>query len=280
MALHLIKLCVGCESIADLTGWIAENSTARRARKLPDEQVHVTRMMPKRIEEILDGGSLYWVIKGQISCRQAIIDLRDIPADATRIDKPGLMLAPGLVDLQVNGGGGVQWNHDLTPAGLTKIIAAHHAQGTTHLLPTLISDSVAHMEQAIACARDVRRVNDAVLGVHLEGPCLNPQRSGIHPKDHLQNILHDLLRFDLREVGVCLLTLAPELFTPDQLRALVAHGYILSAGHSTADAQTLTLARQAGLRGVTHLFNAMGGLSARNPGLSGAALDDDGLYFG
>ncbi|MCX8504226.1 MAG: DUF1489 domain-containing protein [Beijerinckiaceae bacterium] len=78
MALHLIKLCVGCESIADLTGWIAENSAARRARKLPDEQVHVTRMMPKRIEEILDGGSLYWVIKGQISCRQAIIDLRAV----------------------------------------------------------------------------------------------------------------------------------------------------------------------------------------------------------
>ena len=69
MALHLIKLCVGCESIADLTGWIAENSAARRARKLPDEQVHVTRMMPKRIAEIIDGGSLYWVIKGQISCR-------------------------------------------------------------------------------------------------------------------------------------------------------------------------------------------------------------------
>ena len=78
MALHLIKLCVGCESIADLTGWIAETSAARRARKLPDEQVHVTRMMPKRVEEILDGGSLYWVIKGQISCRQAIIDLRAV----------------------------------------------------------------------------------------------------------------------------------------------------------------------------------------------------------
>ena len=78
MALHLIKLCVGCESIADLTGWIAENSAARRARKLPDEQVHVTRMMPKRIAEIIDGGSLYWVIKGQISCRQAIIDLRAV----------------------------------------------------------------------------------------------------------------------------------------------------------------------------------------------------------
>jgi hypothetical protein len=78
MALHLIKLCVGCESIADLTSWITETSAARRARGVLDEQVHTTRMMPKRIAELLDGGSLYWVIKGQISCRQAIIDLRAV----------------------------------------------------------------------------------------------------------------------------------------------------------------------------------------------------------
>ena len=78
MALHLIKLCVGCESIADLTAWIAESSVARRARGMKDEQTHVTRMMPKRVEEILDGGSLYWVIKGQISARQAILGIRAV----------------------------------------------------------------------------------------------------------------------------------------------------------------------------------------------------------
>jgi len=78
MALHLIKLCVGCESIADLTSWIEESSAARRARGMKDEQVHVTRMMPKRVDEILDGGSLYWVIKGQISARQVILDLRAV----------------------------------------------------------------------------------------------------------------------------------------------------------------------------------------------------------
>ncbi len=78
MPLHLIKLCVGCESIADLEGWIAETSAERRRRKQPDEQVHTTRMMPKRIPELLEGGSLYWVIKGMISCRQQILDLRAV----------------------------------------------------------------------------------------------------------------------------------------------------------------------------------------------------------
>ena len=78
MPLHIIKLCVGCESIADLEGWIAETSAERRRRKQPDEQVHTTRMMPKRIPELLEGGSLYWVIKGMIACRQTILDLRQV----------------------------------------------------------------------------------------------------------------------------------------------------------------------------------------------------------
>lgn len=76
MPLHIIKLCVGCESIADLEGWIAQEEAIAKKRGKSFEQIHVTRMMPKKVDDILDGGSLYWVIKGQVACRQAILDLK------------------------------------------------------------------------------------------------------------------------------------------------------------------------------------------------------------
>lgn len=82
MALHLIKLCVGCDGIDDLTGWIAATLAEKQRRGLEPVHIHRTRMMPKKIEEILDGGSLYWVIKGQIRAREAILDLRAVKDEA------------------------------------------------------------------------------------------------------------------------------------------------------------------------------------------------------
>ncbi len=78
MALHILKLCVGCDSIEDLVEWRDQDAALKRANKLPVEQYHVTRMFPQRKAEILDGGSLYWVIKGNVQCRQKIIDLRPV----------------------------------------------------------------------------------------------------------------------------------------------------------------------------------------------------------
>jgi hypothetical protein len=76
MPLHLIKLCVGCDSVADLEDWIAQKLKERKKRGQKLEHIHTTRMMPKRAEELSDGGSLYWVIKGQITCREKILDIR------------------------------------------------------------------------------------------------------------------------------------------------------------------------------------------------------------
>lgn len=100
MPLHIIKLCVGCESIADLEGWIAQEEAIAKKRGKPFEQIHVTRMMPKKVDDILNGGSLYWVIKGQVACRQAILDLKQftdrdgISRCAIHLGMPVVSVAP------------------------------------------------------------------------------------------------------------------------------------------------------------------------------------------
>jgi hypothetical protein len=95
MPLHILKLCVGCESIADLESWIDETLTLGRRLGKPEEQVHTTRMVPKRVDEIVDGGSLYWVIKGQIACRQPITAIRPFK-DADGIGRCHLVLEPAV----------------------------------------------------------------------------------------------------------------------------------------------------------------------------------------
>lgn len=96
MALHLLKLCVGCDGIADLESWIAESMALARRLRRPEEQVHTTRMVPKRVAEILDGGSLYWVIKGQVACRQRLTDIRPF-TDEQGISRCHLVLEPRVV---------------------------------------------------------------------------------------------------------------------------------------------------------------------------------------
>jgi hypothetical protein len=96
MALHLIKLCVGADSIQDLREWIDERLAERRRKKQPVEHVHTTRMVPTRVEELLDGGSLYWVIRGEISCRQRLLDIREFN-DKEGVRRCQLVLEPKVV---------------------------------------------------------------------------------------------------------------------------------------------------------------------------------------
>lgn len=99
MPLHLLKLCVGCDSIRDLTDWIEENMALARRLGRPEEQTHTTRMVPKRIGEIVDGGSLYWVIKGQVSARQRITDIRPF-TDADGIQRCHIVMEPGVTAVE------------------------------------------------------------------------------------------------------------------------------------------------------------------------------------
>jgi hypothetical protein len=97
MALHLIKLCVGADSIQDLRDWVAEKSLTAMAAGLEPHSIHTTRMVPKRVDELLDGGSLYWVIKGQVSARQKLLDLRTFKG-ADGIQRCELVLGPEVIE--------------------------------------------------------------------------------------------------------------------------------------------------------------------------------------
>jgi hypothetical protein len=99
MALHLIKLCVGCDSVKELQGWIRDRLKDKKKRGLPVEHVHTTRMMPKRVDDLLDGGSLYWVIRGELAARQKLRDVRSI-VDKDGISRCELVLDPKVVNVR------------------------------------------------------------------------------------------------------------------------------------------------------------------------------------
>lgn len=186
------------------------------------------------------------------------------------------ILAPGFVDLQVNGGGGILLNDAPDAAAMRAIAAAHRGLGTTAILPTLISGGRAQMRQALAAAASAAAdPASGVLGLHLEGPFLNPARRGIHPADSIIACTDaDLALLAGAYPMPVLITLAPEMVPAGSIAALCAAGRVVFAGHSEADWETMRAAFAQGCRGATHLFNAMSQLTPRAPGLVGAVLGD------
>jgi N-acetylglucosamine-6-phosphate deacetylase len=212
----------------------------------------------------------------------AICDAARVPADVTRHDLAGRILLPGFIDCQVNGGGGVLFNDPPGVAGIRAIGAAHRRFGTTGFLPTLISDVPEKMPIAIAAVdAAIAQGVPGVLGIHLEGPFISRERKGVHAAAFLHSPDADELRTagSLRH-GKTVLTLAPECVPADAIRQLVAAGVIVVAGHSNADYATVRAALDAGVRGFTHLYNAMSPLGSRAPGMVGAALDDADAWCG
>ncbi len=196
-------------------------------------------------------------------------------------DLCGCMLAPGFIDCQVNGGGGVLFNDTPTVEGIAHIAAAHRRFGTTGLLPTLISDDASVMRAAIDATRAaIRQGIPGVLGIHLEGPFLAPQRKGIHDADKFRAPTAADIDLIPDDAGKILLTVAPERVTPEILHALAARGVILSAGHTAATYAQTRAALDAGVSGFTHLFNAMSPLQSREPGAVGAALEHRASWCG
>lgn len=207
----------------------------------------------------------------------------DIPASVQdRRDLGGHMLAPGLIDIQVNGGGGLMFNDAPTLETIRTIAAAHRRFGTTGFLPTLISTDVDTMKTAIEAVRQaVSEAVPGVLGIHLEGPFLNAEKRGIHHADRFREL--DEAAFELitslPEARV-LVTLAPECIRADMISRLSDKGVIVFGGHSAATYTQTREALAAGMRGFTHLFNAMNPMQSRDPGMVGAALEDRDSWCG
>ena len=214
---------------------------------------------------------------------EAIVDLDKVPKHLDVIDIGGLNIAPGFIDLQVNGGGGVLFNDELTEAGVSKIYDAHKRFGTTSFLPTLITTSVDRMLQAIEVVKScTKNGKSGVLGLHIEGPYISRTKAGAHDKNNIRNISNDELRILLqtgREV-IKVITVAPEAVKEDHIRLLVQNNIMVSAGHSEATYEQAMEAFKWGVSQTTHLFNAMTQFSSREPGLVGATLDSANVWAG
>lgn len=206
----------------------------------------------------------------------------DLPDGIARHDLQGAWLLPGFIDAQVNGGGGVLFNNAPTVETLRRIGDAHRRYGTTGFMPTLISDDLDVMGAAIAATRQaISEGVPGVLGIHLEGPYLAPARKGTHDAGKFR--VPDLREIELAsslDNGVTLITLAPEQVPAQSIEALVARGAIVAAGHTAASYEQVRVGLDAGIRGFTHLYNAMSPLQGREPGAVGAALEDAGSWCG
>lgn len=196
-------------------------------------------------------------------------------------DLGGGLLAPGYIDVQVNGGGGVLFNEDPTAEGIARIAAAHRRHGTVGLLPTLVTDTPQVMAAAIAAAREARHSTPATLGIHLEGPFLDPHRKGAHELRYIRDLEPgDIATIANANCGAVMLTLAPNRVRVESIVELARHGVLVSLGHSNASYAEACAAVRAGARAFTHLFNAMSAPAGREPCMVGAALDLSDAFVG
>jgi N-acetylglucosamine-6-phosphate deacetylase len=243
---------------------------------------------PKRYaiaaDKIFDGSTKHKdaavVIEGSVI--ESVIPQSELAAGLrTRKLSSGTWLAPGFIDIQVNGGGDVLFNNSPTPEAVLTMAAAHRKFGTTALLPTFITDTYEKMEAAIAAAQSLVGKDPSVLGIHLEGPFLSPEKAGAHDPSLMRPpgpADLEILCADRR--GVLLVTLAPERVPKGFITRLVQSDVRVTLGHSMATYNETRAAMAEGLSGFTHLFNAMMPLASREPGPVAAALESPNAWFG
>jgi len=228
---------------------------------------------------VMRGACTVLVDDGRIA---AVLGDGEVPdgTDVTTLPS-GTLLAPGFIDLQVNGGGGALFNNAIDVDCIRSIAGAHAYAGTTSVLPTLISGTRAQIAAALSAARQaISQSVPGMLGLHLEGPFISLARRGIHPAANLRQITGEDVSLIGKAGLPCLLTLAPEHVLGAEIGALAARGVRVFAGHTDATAAQAQAGLRAGITGFTHLFNAMSQFGSRAPGAVGCALADGAAYAG
>jgi N-acetylglucosamine-6-phosphate deacetylase len=206
----------------------------------------------------------------------------ELPRDThVHVLPAGAWLAPGFIDVQVNGGGDVLFNDSPTAEAVAAIAKAHRKFGTTGLLPTFITDAAEKMAAAIDAVQTAMQCEPGVLGVHLEGPFISPERPGVHDRQFIRMITPDDIALLTRpRKGVTLITLAPEEMPKGAIAQFAKAGVRVSLGHSVATYEQTRAAMGEGLSGFTHLFNAMPAMLSREPGPVAAALESPESFYG
>lgn len=217
---------------------------------------------------------------------ERIIDLvpnANLPSEIEQVNAKGNHITPGFIDMQLNGCGGVMFNDAITSATLETMHQTNLKSGTTSYLPTLITCSDADILKALEVVYEYRQHSPHhVLGLHLEGPYLNPKRKGIHNEAYIRKPDRTMLK-EIAAMGretVKLITLAPEEVEPEDIRLLAEQGILVAAGHTDATYEQAMGGFDAGVRMATHLFNAMSPWLGRNPGMVGAIFSREEVYAG
>jgi N-acetylglucosamine-6-phosphate deacetylase len=219
---------------------------------------------------IIDGPRIAWV--GPRAQLHPDLPVHTLPG--------GTWLAPGFIDVQVNGGVGVMFNVGPTQDALVRMAAAHRQFGTTSLLPTLISDTRAKMRAALEAVQNFP-LDAGIRGIHFEGPFLSAEKPGVHnPAVFRQPDTDDLTLITSLRGKSTLVTLAPECVPAGFVGTLVKSGVRVALGHSMATYAETKRAQSEGLTGFTHLFNAMRPMQSREPGPIVAALESSHAWFG
>ena len=205
-----------------------------------------------------------------------VISSSKIPSGTERFDLEGSYLVPSFIDLQLYGGNGKLFSHELSFDSIDATDAYCISGGCTRFFITMATNTLEKLKRGIEVVVAYQKENKkGLLGLHLEGPFINPIKRGAHLEHCIKQPTTEIIKYllDKSEGVIKMMTLAPECCSDEVIQLLLEHGVLVSAGHSNATYMQATSAFNNGISAVTHIFNAMSPLQGREPGMVGAVYD-------